>query len=401
MNWFGFIKLINSIYGNGMPDTVAIEKMGLLAVKIGQVHALRIDFLSREKCEILSTLYRQNQTLPPADFLKLIDSAGVAGFRDNFTSIDERPLAAASIGQIHRAKMKDNSEVVIKAIKARYKVQFIRDVKSVEKLFKALIFFYPKLARVANPLGILEDIKTYTLSELDLRNELKGQLLLKSIYEKYKNTHDLSRLAFAKIYESISNEDVMVSEYVPGKTFDELLTEKKIDYQTLLDLFLIHGTYMFVAGTFHGDIHPGNVILSNNMFYFVDTGSTATVNDKLRKGLLNFFEALSYDDYPLCAKGLHEMSDVNLSEKRYKLFIDKFIVLYKDYKGSTVSQVSLTQKMMETIKLGVNSGMSFDKGMFPIIRSLMYMDGMVLKCNPDAVLLKDMQPYIRQFKKQI
>jgi ubiquinone biosynthesis protein len=401
MNWLGFIKLINSIYGSGMPDPVAIQKMGLLAVKIGQVHALRIDFLSREKCEVLATLYRQNQTLPPADFFKLIDSAGGPGFRDNFNSIDERPLAAASIGQIHRAKMKDNSEVVIKAIKARYKAQFTSDVRSVEKLFKVLIFFYPKLARVANPLGILEDIKTYTLSELDLGNELKGQLLLKSIYEKYRNNYDLSRLAFARIYENISNEDVMVSEYIPGKTFDELLTEKKIDYQTLLDLFLVHGTYMFVAGTFHGDIHPGNVILSRNKFYFVDTGSTAVVSDKLRKGLLNFFEALSYDDYHLCAKGLHEMSDVELSEKKYKIFLDKFIVLYKDYKGSTVSQVSLTQKMMETIKLGVNNGMSFDKGMFPIIRSLMYMDGMVLKCNPDAVLLKDMQPYISQFKKQI
>jgi ubiquinone biosynthesis protein len=399
MNWFGFIKLINSIYGKGMPDPVAIQRMGLLAVKIGQVHALRIDFLSREKCEVLSTLYRQNQTLPPADFFKLIDSAGGPGFRGNFESVDEHPLAAASIGQIHRAKMKDGSDVVIKAIKARYKAQFTSDVMAVEKLFKALIFFYPKLARVANPLGILEDIKTYTLSELDLRNELKGQLLLKSIYEKYKNTHDLSRLAFAKIYDNISNEDVMVSQFVQGKTFDELLTEKKIDYQTLLDLFLVHGTYMFVAGTFHGDIHPGNVILSNNKFYFVDTGSTATVSDKLRKGLLNFFEALSYDDYPLCAQALHEMSDIRLPEIKYRKFLENFVYLYKDYKGSTVSQVSLTQKMMETIKLGVNSAMSFDKGMFPIIRSLMYMDGMVLKCNPDAVLLKDMQPYISQFKK--
>jgi len=344
MNWFGFIKFINSIYGSGVPDPVAIQKMGLLAVKIGQVHALRIDFLSREKCEILSTLYRQNQTLPPADFFKLIDSAGGAGFRDNFAFIDENPLAAASIGQIHRAKMKDGSDVVIKAIKAQYKAQFTQDVNSVEKLFKALIFFYPKLARVANPLGILEDIKTNTLSELDLRNELKGQLLLKSIYEKYKTSHNISRLAFANIYQDISNEDVMVSDFIAGKTFDELLTEKKLDYQTLLELFLVHGTYMFVAGTFHGDIHPGNVILSNDKFYFVDTGSTATVNDKLRKGLLNFFEALSYDDYPLCAKGLHEMSDVELSEKKYKHFVENFIVFTVTF--GLVSMFSRKKRIM-------------------------------------------------------
>jgi len=54
--------------------------------------------------------------------------------------------------------------------------------------------------------------------------------------------------------------------------------------------------------------------------------------------------------------------------------------------------------MMETIKLGVHSGMVFERGMFPIIKSLMYLDGMVLKCNPEAVLLKDMRRFIEEFK---
>lgn len=54
--------------------------------------------------------------------------------------------------------------------------------------------------------------------------------------------------------------------------------------------------------------------------------------------------------------------------------------------------------MMETIKLGVNSGMRFEKGIFPIIKSLMYLDGMVLRCNPQAILLKDMRKYIDELK---
>ena len=62
-------------------------------------------------------------------------------------------------------------------------------------------------------------------------------------------------------------------------------------------------------------------------------------------------------------------------------------------------EMSLTQKMMDTIRLGVNSGMLFSRGMFPVIKSLMYLDGMVLRCNPDAVLLKDMTQFISEFKK--
>jgi ubiquinone biosynthesis protein len=54
--------------------------------------------------------------------------------------------------------------------------------------------------------------------------------------------------------------------------------------------------------------------------------------------------------------------------------------------------------MMETIKLGVNSGMVFERGMYPIIKSLMYLDGMVLRCNPQAVLVRDMRKFIDEFK---
>jgi ubiquinone biosynthesis protein len=74
-------------------------------------------------------------------------------------------------------------------------------------------------------------------------------------------------------------------------------------------------------------------------------------------------------------------------------------VLYKDFEGSSVSEVSLTKKMMDTIKLGVHSGMEFEKGMFSIIKSLMYLDGMVLRCRPDAVLLRDMKPALENFEK--
>lgn len=60
--------------------------------------------------------------------------------------------------------------------------------------------------------------------------------------------------------------------------------------------------------------------------------------------------------------------------------------------------MSLAKRMMEIIKLGVNSGMVFERGMYPIIKSLMYLDGMVLRCNPQAVLVRDMRKFIDEFK---
>jgi ubiquinone biosynthesis protein len=159
--------------------------------------------------------------------------------------------------------------------------------------------------------------------------------------------------------------------------------------------------YIFLAGKFHGDLHPGNVLYDGKKFYFVDMAFIGEVGDRIRRGLFYFFEALSRYDYPECAKWLNEMAERSLSGEKFGIFREKFLDLYKDFDDKTVSEVSLTKQMMLMIKLGVNSGMVFEKGIFAIIRSLMYLDGTVLKCNPDAVLMKDMRRFVEQYKKFI
>jgi ubiquinone biosynthesis protein len=403
MNWIQFGRLIHSIYGRGgkLPDLDWIQHLGLLAVKLGQVHALRIDFLDREKCEHLARLYRRNATLASEDFLGLLRASAVPGFFDHFESIEPTALASASVGQVHRARLKAGKDVVIKAIKKNVRARFIADVASLKRLFRLATFLYPKLRRVGDPVGILGDIEEYTLSELDLRHEVAGQKTLRAIYEQNRDTFDLSCLAFARVHEPLCNENVMVSEFIPGRSFDELLETGELGYDRLLELFHVHGFYMFCIGTFHGDMHPGNVLLTGNKLCFIDTGYIGRVGPKIRRGLFEFFAALSEYDYPRCAAALNRMSEHELAGPAFDVFRGQFIRLYADFAGATVAQVSLTRKMMQTIKLGVHSGMTFEKGIFAIIRSLMYLDGMVLRCKPDAVLLQDMRRFISEFEKLV
>ncbi len=95
------------------------------------------------------------------------------------------------------------------------------------------------------------------------------------------------------------------------------------------------------------------------------------------------------------------MAEKQIFDSAYERLDSDFMKIYKNYTNSTVSQVSLTKQMMLTIKLGVNSGMKFEQGIFAIIRSLMYMDGMVLKCNPKALLVQDMRQFIAAYKDSI
>jgi ubiquinone biosynthesis protein len=113
MNWFNFIRLIRNIYGPNLPDIAFIESLGLLAVKIGQTYALRLDFLPEQNCKHLTQLYRHTDSLPPASFKTLLDTTVTKQWRNSFTSIDENPLASASVGQVHRAKLKSGEPVVV------------------------------------------------------------------------------------------------------------------------------------------------------------------------------------------------------------------------------------------------------------------------------------------------
>jgi len=323
----------------------------------------------------------------------------VPDFVSNFESIEPKSLASASVGQVHIGTLKDGNKVVIKAVKKDVRKNFKRDVSSVRSLFKFISLFYPKLKRVGNPEAILNDIEEYTLSELDLKKEVEGVKVLSSIKEEDKNKYDFSKVDFAKVYEPLCNQNVMVSDFIPGPSLDELIEQGNLEYNTLLELFKVHGYYMFCKGVFHGDLHPGNVLVdeAQSRFYFIDTGYIGRVNSKIRKGLFYFFKALTENDFNEAANSLSEMAEVPLTGGAMKKFQLDLIELYKDFPGKSVSEISLTRQMMETIKLGVQTGMSFHQGIFAIVRSLMYLDGMVLRCNSDAVLMEDIKPFIDDF----
>jgi ubiquinone biosynthesis protein len=402
MNIFSFLNLMRSIYGKKLPDLERIQDKGLLAVKIAQHFALRIDFLDEQVCRHLARLFTNARPAQKTNGRELIKQFVGKNWFDNFLSFEEKPFSTASIGQVHSGILKNGDKVIVKVIKENFKKRFLKDLRSLRRLIKIAIFFYPKLRKVFDPLSILNHIEQYTISELDLLNEIKGRHTLQLIADKYKNSYDLSELRLPYYYEELSNSNVLVAEKIEGDTFDQLLNNKKMTMTSLLGLFHIHGLFLFAEGTFHGDIHPGNIILGNDAhIYFIDTGALSSANIKMTRGLFKFFTALSNYQYDQAALYLNAMADKPIAGKKYTDYYRKFLLLYDDFKGKSVSQVSLTKKMMDTIKLGINCGMKFDQGMFPIIKSLMYLDGMVLRCNPDAVLMDNIKDSIENFKRVI
>jgi len=391
-------KFSKELRGNRPVDIDKIQSMGLLAVKLGQICALRPDLIDPDRCIQLQQLYSRAPSVPAEDFDNLLRKHTSPDFRDNFNKIENKPFAAASIGQIHRAELKDGTKVVIKIIKSDFRKTFIRDVKKMKRWVRMGLFFNPKLKKVGNPIGLLSHIEDYTLRELDLMNEINGKERLEKLAEDYSASFPMPKLSFPKIWKDLSNSNVLVMEEITYPTLESHLNKSSMEWDDMLQLFRIHGAYMFGLGVFHGDLHPGNAMMdSKGNFTFIDTGAICEAPEHVRKALFGFFFFLAKGELKNAFDAMLTMADVEPVGETLQTYYDSMNELYDGFVGTSVSEVSLTQQMMKTVKAAVLAGCSFGDEAFPIIRSLMYMDGMVLKGYPDVDLISAMGPYLDEF----
>ena len=400
MRLFTFFRFMRQILRDKPADLDWIQKRGLLAVKLTQIFALRSDILSEEKCRQLQQLYQHASKIPSENVFENIRNSGPKGFLEAFESIDNEPLAAASIGQVHRGRLTTGEEVVIKVVKAKYASKFKKDVKRMRRWLRFMLFFRPKLRRVGNPVALLNHVADYTTRELDLRNEIRGAEELIQIKENVAEEFPMPLLKFPKYWPELSNEHVLVSEYIEGSSLEEEMNKGSLQWETLLELFRIHGAFLFGMGTFHGDLHPGNCLINaQGQFVFIDNGAICHAPRKVNLALFNFFDHLAKGERQSAFESLMSMSDAELKPDRIKQYMDEMTKIYADFESKSVGEQSLTQIMMKTVRAAVElAKANFGEEGFPIIRALMYMDGLVIRSYPEVKLIESMGPYLEEFR---
>tara|TARA_B100000282_G_C31733535_1_gene492235 strand:- start:1748 stop:2953 length:1206 start_codon:yes stop_codon:yes gene_type:complete len=381
-------------------DLEWIQNQGLMAVKLAQIFALRPDLLGEEKCNQLQQLYQHAASIPPENWESTLKEKAIEGFFDNFDWIDEKPLAAASVGQVHRARLKNGDDVVIKFVKQANAKEFRKEVERMKSWLRIFLILSPRLRKVGNPMALLNHVADYTTRELDLRNEIHGANELKSIQDKIAEDFPTTMLRFPKYYPEISNENVLVSEFIEGMSLEEGIENKSLSWETLLELFRIHGAYLFGIGTFHGDLHPGNCIIdTEGRFVFIDNGAICHAPSFVNRSLFNFFEHLSRQEMHSAFMSLLDMTSKKPTGKKMQKYLKRMSEIYTDFEKKPVGQQSLTRIMMQTVKAAVElANAEFGEEAFPIIRALMYLDGLVIRTHPEVLLIKSMGPYLDEFK---
>lgn len=395
MTIFSFVQLIKEIYGKELPDLKKIEEKGLLAVKIAEYFALRVDFLDKKRCKHLSRLFWNNDSLNYEEVIEVVERYNGKCWLNIFEYFEYQSFSSNAIAQEHYAEFSNGEKAIIKIMKKDYTEEFVKDIERLKSFFR----FWPRFSRKYDPIEILDYIKEYTMEELNFNNEIRGRKMLYDIAKEAEGKYKMERVSFPVIYEELSNEKVLVTRKVDGHMFDELLSRGKLKYETLLEFIHIHLYYLFVKGIFHGDAHPGNIILGRTgKIYLMDMGAVSKVEDKVRLGLFYYFKYLTEGDYLKCAYYFNKMSAREISGKKYEGFEKEFLKLYEGYEKKSLGQVSFTEQIIKTIRLVSKNGMIFEKDIFPALKSLMYIDGMVLRCNPKAKLLEDIKVTIGELE---
>jgi len=395
-----FVRFMRQILREGPADLEWIQRQGLLAVKLTQIFALRPDLLGIEKCKQLQKMYRDAATIPLANFHEIIKQKAHPSFHEAISTIEETPMAAASIGQVHRARLNTGEEVAVKVIKSDHEKRFKKDVSRLMRWMKLVLVISPKLRRVGNPLALIRHVEDYTTRELDLRNEILGGLELRRIKDELSSKFPMPRLRLPKYYTEISNEHVLVSELIDGKTLEEHISDQDIPWEYLIELFRIQGAYMFGIGIFHGDLHPGNCIVdAEGNFVFIDNGAICEAPRSTSLPLFRFFDHLSNQRLDDAFEALLALTGNRPNDQKVSIFKKEMSKIYDGFGEKSVGEQSLTELMMNTVRAAVeHAGADFGEEAFPIIRSLMYMDGLVIRTHPRVKLIAEMGPSLTEFK---
>src|SRR4051794_6756495 len=267
-----------------------LEELGPTFVKLGQLLSTRADLLPEPYLRALSRLQDKVEPFPFEEVERIV--AGELGVRlsKGFSSFDETPLAAASLGQVHRAALRDGRLVAVKVQRPDIRAQIVDDMDAIEQIAR----FADDHTRTGRQLGFADMVGEFRhslMAELDYRKEAHNLETLG------RNLARHDRIVVPQPIADYTSSLVLTMEYVPGRNVGSLgpLALMELDGHELADqLFSAYLDQILVDGFFHADPHPGNVLLTDDgRLALLDLGMVGHVAPEIQDSLVKLLLAVS------------------------------------------------------------------------------------------------------------
>ncbi|EEF63206.1 ABC1 kinase family protein [Pedosphaera parvula] len=331
-----------------------LEAMGPTFVKLGQLLAGRPDLLPERHLKALSRLQDKVKPFSYAEVEEIVESELGVRISKAFTRFDSEPIAAASLGQVHRAELRDGRPVVVKVQRPHIRKQISEDFAALQEIAN---FFerHTKLGRRYQMVRVLEEFQKTLTNELDYEREASN---LKTLGQNLKR---FQRIQVPQPIADYTTHRVLTMERIEGKKITELspLIHLDIDGCVLAEeLFKAYLQQVLVDGLFHADPHPGNVFLTNDFrIALLDLGMVGHIAPRLQDKLLKLLIAVSEGHSEEAADIAIEIGETSeeFNEVDFRRRISQLVA---DQLDNTLKQIDVGQTILE---LGRNAG---ENGLF-------------------------------------
>ena len=283
---------------NGKKLAVYLESLGPIFTKFGQLLSTRTDILDFETAKELESLTDNCKPFNVAIFRKIVESELGDSIENIFDSFEDKPLAAASLAQVHSAKLKNGKEVVIKVLRPNIKKRVKKNLRLLRAAARIFSYIYKESYRL-KPNEVIRDYEKTILKELDLKLEASNTNLTR------KNFLNSKELYIPEVYWDLTTSNVMVLEKIDGipctdiKQIEEFGINKKELAENGVMIFL---EQVFRDNFFHADMHPGNIFVSkenpdNPGYIAIDCAISGSLSNDERYILARMLQAVLKQNY--------------------------------------------------------------------------------------------------------
>lgn len=267
-----------------------LEQMGPTFIKLGQLLSSRPDMLPLPYIEALTRLQDKIEPFAFEEVERIVSTELGVRISKAFASFDREPIAAASLGQVHRAVMRDGRQVAVKVQRPNIREQIVEDLEALEEIADFLDN-HTEVGRRYEFTKVLNEFRKSLLRELDYRQEAQNLLTLG------ENLKDFERIFVPQPVTDYTTSRVLTMQYVAGRKITSLSPVVLLDIngEALAEqLFRAYLKQILVDGFFHADPHPGNVFLTEDgRLALLDLGMVAHTTPRLQEQLLQLLLAIS------------------------------------------------------------------------------------------------------------
>ncbi|MDX1502175.1 MAG: AarF/UbiB family protein [Thermoanaerobaculia bacterium] len=367
-----------------------LEALGSTYVKLGQILSLREDLLPAEVTEELKKLLDRLPAVAYPGFLELVERHLGRPVDEVFAHVRSRPLASASIGQIHLATTHEGEQVVLKIVKPGVRRTLRRDTVLLGLVGRLLQLVSPRY----RPRQVIREFCEYTVREADLRLEADNAEIFASAFG------DQPDIVFPRIRRELSSRDLLVMEYLDGiKPNDPRARElREEDRERLVDLgaeAIVNMLYR--DGFFHADLHPANLlILPGPRLGFVDLGMVGRLETDLKHTLLYYYYSLVSGDAESAAAYLSLIAETGPDSDPAGFRRDVEEVCRHWEHRTRFSDYSLAQLILQSLARGARYRMYFPVEMVLMVKAIVTFEAVGYLLQPELDVIRYSRKHVNR-----